>query len=48
MSRSAISIPQSAERDVDMLFVIDNSGSMGGEIMSVEANINMMRTQDEM
>ena len=25
---------------VDIIFVIDNSGSMGGEILSVEANIN--------
>ena len=35
---SAISIPQSAERDVDMLFVIDNSGSMAGEQANLRAN----------
>jgi hypothetical protein len=35
---SDLSIPQSAERDVDMLFVIDNSGSMLGEQAILRAN----------
>ena len=36
---SVISIPQSAERDVDMLFIIDNSGSMDWGIDSGAADI---------
>jgi len=35
---TSISIPQSAERDVDMLFVIDNSGSMAGEQENLRLN----------
>ncbi|MFH2006510.1 MAG: hypothetical protein ABI333_07995 [bacterium] len=33
-----LSIPQSAEREVDLLFVIDNSGSMAGEQQTLRAN----------
>ncbi len=41
---SFISIPQSAERDVDMLFVIDNSGSMAGEQANLRANFPALMT----
>ena len=41
---SIISIPQSAERDVDMLFVIDNSGSMAGEQANLRANFPALMT----
>ncbi len=41
---SVISIPQSAERDVDMLFVIDNSGSMAGEQANLRANFPALMT----
>jgi hypothetical protein len=41
---SVISIPQSAERDVDMLFVIDNSGSMAGEQAILRANFPALMT----
>ncbi len=39
-----ISIPQSAERDVDILFVVDNSGSMAGEQANLRANFPAMMT----
>jgi len=42
---SVISIPQSAERDVDMLFVIDNSGSMAGEQETLRANFSALMTE---
>jgi len=41
---SIISIPQSAERDVDMLFVVDNSGSMAGEQATLRANFPALMT----
>ena len=39
---SAISIPQSAERDVDMLFVIDDSGSMAEEQALLQAQFTAL------
>ena len=42
---SAISIPQSAERDVDMLFVIDNSGSMADEQAMLQAQFSALMTE---
>ncbi len=46
---SVISIPQSAERDVDMLFIIDNSGSMAGEQATMRANFPaLMQTLKDM
>lgn len=42
---SAISIPQSAERDVDILFVIDNSGSMGGEQAMLQSQFTALMTE---
>ncbi|MFH2007268.1 MAG: vWA domain-containing protein [bacterium] len=42
---SVISIPQSAERDVDMLFVIDNSGSMAGEQANLRQNFSALMTE---
>jgi len=39
---SEVSVPQSAERDVDILFVIDNSGSMKDEQDNVRANFSAL------
>ena len=42
---SAISIPQSAERDVDMLFIIDNSGSMADEQAMLQAQFSALMSE---
>jgi len=42
---SVLSIPQSTERDVDILFVIDNSGSMGGEQAMLQSQFTSLMTE---
>ncbi|MFH2006511.1 MAG: hypothetical protein ABI333_08000 [bacterium] len=42
---STMSIPQSAERDVDLLFVIDDSGSMAGEQANLRQNFPALMTE---
>ncbi len=42
---AGISIPQSSDRDVDLLFVIDNSGSMAGEQANFRANFPALMSE---
>jgi hypothetical protein len=42
---SIISVPQSAERDVDLLFVIDNSGSMAAEQAMLQTQFSALMQQ---